>query len=158
MGVRDIMRSEIVSVGPDADIEDIGNTMFSRGVGSVVVAEDGELRGIVTDRDLAVEPLTENRDRNVFEGEIAPTDVPARSVMTTDPLTVSPDDELPAVLERMRDAIARRIPVVEDGDVVGIVALDDVIVHIAGESARVSAELRSITDVIEREGPTDHEG
>ncbi|WP_231184274.1 CBS domain-containing protein [Haladaptatus sp. DYF46] len=158
MGVRDIMRSEIVSVSPDADIEDIGNTMFSRGVGSVIVAEDGELRGIVTDRDLAVELLAENRDRNVFEGEIAPTDVPARSVMTTDPLTVSPDDELPAVLERMRDAIARRIPVVEDGDVVGIVALDDVIVHIAGESERVSAELRSITDVIEREGPTDHEG
>lgn len=153
MGLQNVYRENVVTVSPDASIEELARTMFEESVGSVVVAEGGQLRGIVTDRDLTVELLAEDSDFNVFDGESDLSDVTAADVMTTDPLTVGPDDEIPAVLDQMRDAIARRIPVVEDGEVVGIVALDDLLVNLAGEHQRLTAELRAIADVIEAESP-----
>lgn len=127
--------------------------MFEESVGSVVIAEDGDLRGIVTDRDLTVELLAEDSDYNVFTGETDLSTATAADVMTTDPLTVEPDDEIPRVLDQMLDAIARRIPVVEDGDVVGILTLDDLMVHLAGEHQRLAADTRAIANVIEEESP-----
>lgn len=53
----------------------------------------------------------------------------------------------------MADAATRRIPITTDGEVVGIVTLDDCLVRIAGESAQVSAKLDSLADVIEAESP-----
>lgn len=153
MGIEDVARKNVVSVNSDTPVEEVARTMFDRNVGSVVVEEGGELRGIVTDRDLTVELLAEDGEMNVFREGVDPSGITARDVMTTDPLTVGPHAEIPAVIERMRDAIARRVPVVDDGEAVGIVAIDDILVHIAGEHERLSAELTAISDVIEAESP-----
>lgn len=152
-GIERIYNETVVTVSPDASVEEVAQTMFEESVGSVLVAEDGELRGIVTDRDLTVELLAEDTDYNVFTGDTDLSTVTAADVMTTDPLTVGPDDEVPHVLDQMRDAVARRIPVVEDGEAVGIVTLDDLLVHLAGEHQRLAADTRAIADVIEAESP-----
>lgn len=153
MGLQNVLQENVVTVEPDTSLEELARTMFDESVGSVVVAEDGQLRGIVTDRDLTVELFAEDTDLNVFDGETNLSTVTAADVMTTDPLTVGPDDDIPAVLEAMTDAIARRIPVVEGDEVVGIVTLDDLVVRLADEHERLTAELRSIADVIEAESP-----
>ena len=153
LGVSEVASDDVASVDRDDTVESVAQVMYRRGVGSVVVEEDGELGGIVTDRDLAVELLAENSDTNVFEGSVDPADLTAADVTTTDPLTVGPDDEIPAVVEETTDAIARRIPVVENGDVVGIVALDDLVVYATGEAERLAAMLRGLSEVVEAESP-----
>lgn len=153
VGIENIYRENVVTASPDASVEEVARTMFDESVGSVVVTENGELRGIVTDRDLTVELLAEDSDYNVFDGDVDLSTVTAADVMTTDPLTVEPSAEVPAVLDRMLDAIARRIPVVENGQVVGIITLDDLMIHFAGEYQRLSADLRAIANVIEEESP-----
>lgn len=154
MTIERLAREDVVSVGPDAFVREIAEAMFDRSVGSVVVVEDDEPVGIVTDRDLAVELLAEDGPVNLFEADVNIGEITAADVMTTDPLVVDTDDELPRVLHHMDEAHARRIPVVDDeGALVGILALDDVMVHLAGESTHVSAQLDNVASVIRSEFP-----
>lgn len=153
VGIENVYREQVVSVSPDATVEEVARKMFEESVGSVIIEEGGELRGIVTDRDLTIELLAEDSDLNVFDGEVDLSTVTAADVMTTDPLTVGPSAKVPGVLEQMNDAIARRIPVVENGQVVGIITLDDLLVHLTGEHQRLTADMRAITDIIEEESP-----
>ena len=156
MGILETGREDVVSVAPDAPdatVEEIAQTMFDQSVGSVLVEENERLEGIITDRDLVRELLTENGAANVFEDTSAAAKLTAQDVMTSDPVTVDHDLEFPKVLKQMTDATARRIPITKDSEVVGIVTLDDCLVRIAGESQRVSAKLESLADVIESESP-----
>ncbi|MFC7193797.1 CBS domain-containing protein [Halosimplex aquaticum] len=110
--------------------------------------------GIVTDRDLAVELLAEDGPANLFKSDVELEALTAGDVMTADPLVVDSDDELPRVLHHMTEAHARRIPVVDDnGSLTGILTLDDVVTHLAGESAHVSAQLDNVAGVIRSESP-----
>ncbi len=80
--------------------------------------------------------------------------VTVSEVMTDEPLTVEVDTELPRVLHHMNEARARRIPVVDADDrLAGILTLDDLIVHLAGESAHVSAQLDNLAGVIRMASP-----
>lgn len=153
MGLLETGREEVVSVDPDTTVSDIAQIMFDRSVGSVLVQKDGHLEGIITDRDLVTELLTDQGATNLFEESSDTTDLTARDVMTPDPVTVDRELEFAKVLRQMSDAHARRIPIVDDDEVVGIVTLDDCLVRIAGESTRVSAKLDSLADVIRSESP-----
>lgn len=153
MEILETGREDVVSVIPDTSIEEIARTMFDQSVGSVLVTENGELKGIITDRDLVVELMTGSGAANVFEDASVAAELTARDVMTADPVTVDHEMAFPKVLREMADASARRIPVTKDREVVGIVTLDDCLVRIAGESERVSAKLQSLSDVIEAESP-----
>ena len=154
MKVEEFARSDVVTASPDASIREVARAMVERTVGSVVIVEDDEPVGIVTDRDLAVRLLAEEGDETVVGGGRDPADLTAADVMTADPLVVAVGDELPRVLHHMNEAGARRVPVVdEDGSIAGIVALDDVVVHLAGESTHVSAQLDNVAGVIRPESP-----
>ena len=153
MGILETGREDVVSVDPDTTVEEIAQTMFDQSVGSVLVEDNGRLEGIITDRDLVAELMTGNGTANVFEDASGAAELTAQDVMTSDPVTVDHDLEFPKILRQMADAAARRIPITKDGDVVGIVTLDDCLVRIAGESAQVSAKLESLADVIEAESP-----
>ena len=153
MGVLETGREDVVSVAPDTTVEEIAQTMLDESVGSILVEEDGELKGILTDRDLVVELMTGDGAANVFEGSSAAADVTAEDLMTTDPVTVDHEMEFPKVLREMENAAARRIPITKDGDVVGIVTLDDCLTRIAGESEQVAAKLESLARVAREESP-----
>ena len=154
MRVEEFARSEVVTASPDAPVRDVARSMLDRSVGSVVIVADDEPVGIVTDRDLAVRLLVEEGPANVFDGNVDPADLTAADVMTSAPLVVAVGDELPRVLHHMNEAGARRVPVVDDdGAVAGIVTLDDVVIHLAGESTHVSAQLDDVAGVIRSESP-----
>lgn len=153
MRIEKLAREDVVTASPDTTVRELAETMFDRSVGSIVIVENDEPVGIVTDRDLTVKLLAGEGDVNLFETERDLTEITAADVMTADPLVVNADDELPRVLHHMDQAHARRIPVVEDGALVGILALDDVVIHLAGESAHVSAQLDNVASVIRSESP-----
>ena len=137
MTIGEIARTDVVTVPLDASLDEVGRTMREEQVGSVVVLDDGMPRGIVTDRDVAVYGVT--GDRPVSE-------LTARNVMDEDLLHVDPEDGVRSVVRRMRDREVRRVPVTQDGQLVGIVTLDDVVVLL-------SNELDDLAAVIEAESP-----
>jgi uncharacterized protein (DUF2267 family) len=111
-------------------------------IGAIVVQEKGGVVGIVTDRDLAVRVVGRRLDPNTTTiGE----------VMTSPVATLSPDDTQSAAIQLMKQRNVRRIPLVEEGRLVGIVTLDDLILDEA-------APLDEVAEVVESQigagGPT----
>ena len=137
MTVGDLARSDVVTADPETTVSELAFTMANERVGSVVVTEGDEVVGIVTDRDIALDVLGTGAD---------PEQYVARDVMTPDPLTVEPGDGVMDAVRAMCDASVRRVPVVEDGRLVGIVTLDDFLVLLAGE-------LSNLAGVVEAESP-----
>lgn len=137
MPVGDLGPEEVVTVDTNATVSDAVETLKSEGVGSVVVAEDGEPAGIVTDRDVALAvPETD---------DIAAESV--ESVMTEDPETIQEDAEAMELARTIGEANARRIPVVDDsGQLTGMATLDDLV-------ATIGEQLDEVADTIETQSP-----
>ena len=115
--IRDVMTSDPATCGPDDTALDAARAMKEGDFGAiVVVTEAGEVRGILTDRDIVVRCVAEGKD---------PTETTIGEVFTTEPTTLSPDDTLDEAVDALREAHVRRLPVVEDGQVVGIVSIGD---------------------------------
>ncbi len=129
--VRDVMTTEPVTIDEAEPVRKAAELMRRHDVGGVLVVKDGELLGMLTDRDIVVRAIAEGRGLDAPAGEICSTHV----------VTVSPDDSLDAARDRMRKRAVRRIPVVEDGQPVGIVSLGDVAIERAPRSplGRISA-------------------
>lgn len=97
-------------------------------VGAIAVQEEGRLVGLVTDRDLAL---------RVIGLELDPRQTPLHDIMSPEPVTLSPYDSEQQAIRLMRARHVRRIPIVEDGRIVGIVTLDDLLM--AGVVDRATA-------------------
>lgn len=115
--IRDVMTRDPAACRTDDAALDAARAMRDGDFGAVVVVNDaGQVRGILTDRDIVV--------RCVAEGRI-PAETKISEVFTTEPTTLSPDDSLDDAVQALREAHVRRLPVVEDGRVVGIVSIGD---------------------------------
>ncbi|MXR43229.1 CBS domain-containing protein [Halobaculum sp. WSA2] len=157
MDIGRIADESVARVAPDATVAEIAHTMISqsRCARYVVVEESDQISGIITDRDLIADLLTEESELSVLTAETSGDDIRAADVMTPDPLTVPADAEIPKVLRQMNEAGARHVPVVEDGSVIGMITLDDLITHVAGESAHVSAQMDNVAGIIRTESTHD---
>ncbi|MCX5195579.1 CBS domain-containing protein [Streptomyces sp. NBC_00249] len=115
--VHEVMTRNPVTVEQLTSLSEAARVMRDAGIGDVLVVEEGRLRGIVTDRDIVVRALAEDRD---------PAETTVRAVCSTEPVTVGPDDQVDQAVDVMRRHALRRLPVVgEDGGLVGIVTLGD---------------------------------
>ncbi|GGW57382.1 oxidoreductase [Streptomyces lucensis JCM 4490] len=124
--VRDIMTSRLVTVEPQASVTAVAQRMRDEDIGAVLVIEDDELRGLVSDRDLVVRALAEGGD--LEQRTVA-------SACSGDLITVTPDEDLDRAVELMREHSVRRLPVLEEGHPVGIVSLGDMAIERDAESA-----------------------
>jgi len=124
--IREVMTADPVTVPPTATVADAAKAMRDRDMGDVLVAEGGRISGIVTDRDIVVRAVADGRD---------PSSTPVTEVCSTDPITLSPTDSVGDAVRIMRDKAVRRVPVVEDGRPVGIVAIGDLAVAYDQDSA-----------------------
>ncbi len=120
MQLRDIMTPGVVTAGLDAAVLDVAQLMRDRGVGSVVICDpDGIPAAIITDRDLAVRALADER----------PTGEPIREHATRPLISGEPDMVLEEAAALMVQHRVRRLPVIEGDHLVGIVTLDDIAVR-----------------------------
>ncbi|MFJ8357938.1 CBS domain-containing protein [Streptomyces sp. NPDC093984] len=117
--VREVMTPGVVAVLPDASLVEAAQLMRAEDIGDVLVAEDGHVVGVLTDRDIALRAVADGAD---------PLTVSARAVCTPDPVVVGPDDPVSTAVDLMRGHGVRRLPVVEDGRPVGVVSLGDLAV------------------------------
>jgi CBS domain-containing protein len=120
MQLRDLMTPGVVTAGPDADLRSVAALMRDHNVGSVIVCDsEGRPAAMVTDRDLAVRGLADERP----PGESV-RDHASRPLVTGDPEMAL--EEAAALMVQHR---IRRLPVVDEGELVGIVTLDDIAVR-----------------------------
>ena len=115
--VRDAMTASVSSVGPSQSLADAAQLMKGEDVGSVPVVEEGRLAGIVTDRDIVTRAVAERRN---------PQDVLVEEIASHDLVTVEPEQDLDEALALMARHKVRRLPVLEEGRLVGMLAQADV--------------------------------
>lgn len=132
MLLMDLVNRAPVTVLPEASVIEAARAMRDRNVGSVIVYEEGSVVGILTDRDVVL-ALADGRfvDRNQCVSEI----------MTRNPVCLASRDDVDTGLARMRSHGVRRMPVLnEQGELVGIVSLDDMLMHM-GRTLSTAANL-----------------
>lgn len=123
MLVRQILKLKaddgVVSIEPDKLVSDAANLLSNRKIGSVVVSKDGnQADGILSERDIVRE--IGRRGPGCLSDSVA-------QMMTRDPQTCACDDTADGVLGRMTEGRFRHMPVVEDGKMVGLITIGDVV-------------------------------
>jgi len=114
--VKDIMTRDVAYVNPQATLTEVAHLMQRHNVGSIPVCDEHGLVGIITDRDIVV--------RNIASGG-DPKSVKVQDIMTSDVHAATPDMDSWQVAQMMAQNQIRRVPVVENNKLVGIVALGD---------------------------------
>ncbi len=117
--VRDVMTPLPRVVDMSASVMDAAEIMRDADIGDVVVLEGRRLYGILTDRDIVVRVLAERSD---------PATVRVGQVCSRDLTTILPTASVGDAVRLIREKAIRRLPVVEDGEVVGIVSMGDIAV------------------------------
>lgn len=116
MKAKDIMTKDVAYINPDSSVTEAAQLMQKHNVGSIPVCDKTGVIGVVTDRDIVV--------RNVAHGT-DPHATQVKNVMTTKVTTVTPDMDISKVTDIMSTNQVRRVPVVDNNMLVGIIALGD---------------------------------
>jgi CBS domain-containing protein len=125
MLARQLMHKELVTILPSATVHEAALKMKEHGVGSVLVVEEGwKLKGILTDRDIAITVAADFKEPRVTS---------AGDIMTKDPITIEADADIDSALRIMKRATIRRLPVTENGRLVGLLSSADVATEIKEE-------------------------
>ena len=117
MKVKDIMSTPAVSVSENTDIFHVARLMKENDIGIMpICGQDGKIKGVITDRDIVVRAVGEEK---------SPETVTAAEIMTRTVTTVSPMTEIDDAFDIMAEIQVRRLPVVNNSELVGIVTLGD---------------------------------
>ncbi len=114
--IRDLMTEQVAFVTPDTLVTEAAQLMQKHNIGVLPVCEGQNVVGILTDRDIVVRNVAHQQDPSV---------TPVRNIMTTQVESVSPDTTLNRAAEIMAEKQVRRLPVLENNQLVGIVSLGD---------------------------------
>jgi CBS domain-containing protein len=126
MQVREVMTKNPVMLDASARVLDAAQAMRQHNIGDVVVRKNGKLCGIVTDRDIALRVVGEGLD---------PKSTSVESICSHGVTTVAPTQSTSDAVRLMRKSAIRRLPVVEDSKILGIVSLGDLAQALDRESA-----------------------
>ncbi len=119
MLIREVMTESVVTAPPGRTVREIAELMRERNVGSVVLVEERRPVGFVTDRDLAVSVIADGRDLGDHASDHASSPV----------ITARPEMQVEEAAELMVRHGIRRLPIVDDGRLTGIITLDDIAVR-----------------------------
>jgi CBS domain-containing protein len=135
MKIRDVMTPNPRTVSPNDTVQSVAQVMRAEDTGAVPVVEDGRVLAVVTDRDIVVRVVA---DGGTFSSAV-------RDIASDDVITVSPDMSTKDAERLMSERQIRRLPVVENDRLVGIVSLGDLAVK-SGHDDRVGETLESISE------------
>jgi len=137
MKVSDILRvkaSNIYSVTGDINVYEAIKIMGEKNIGALVVIEDQKLKGILSERDYA--------RKIVLKGKSSKTTL-VKEIMTENVITVSSDDDIEKCMTLMSEKHIRHLPIVENGEVKGMISIGDVVNAIIETQKETIAHLQS---------------
>lgn len=129
VSVRQLLKrkgSEVLSISPKATVREALTLMASRNVGALMVLDRGELVGIITERDYARKVILMGRTSK---------DTRVEEVMSTELTTVRSDQSVTDCMELMTDKRIRHLPVVDDGQLGGVISIGDVVMAVISVQA-----------------------
>jgi CBS domain-containing protein len=140
MKVRDIMTTDVATATPDTTLEDVATMMRDEDTGAIPVLDEAELVGIITDRDIVIRCIAEGKD---------PVETTVEDVLTEGLETIEPDADVSHAHDLMSRRQVRRLPVVEEGEFIGIVSIGDIAVK---SDTNVSHTLESVSEGVKASG------
>lgn len=139
MFVKNILRAkgnDVFTIDQNVTLMEVVDEMVDRDCGSLVVTKEGRMVGIVTERDVL---------RASSECQRPLSETPLESAMRKQPLTVSPTDRVSDLMRTMTEKRIRHLPVVDDGNLVGLISIGDVV---KAQEAELRAENRFLKEYI----------
>lgn len=133
---RDIMTGSLITCSPDMSAAEAARLMRDRNTGDVLVTDEGKLLGIVTDRDISV---------RVAAKSVHPEEVPVRSIMSKHVVTGQPTWDVDKISKTMGKHQIRRLPIVDNGMLMGIISVGDLAVR-SKKSDPLVQSLRHISE------------
>ena|SRR5690625_930126 len=125
---------QVHSVGPEASVLEALQVLAEHNVGALTVLEDGRLAGMFSERDYARKVILQGK---------ASRDTPVRDSMTADVVTVSPSDDMAHCMKLMTERRIRHLPVIDDGQLVGLISVGDVVKAVMEEQRFMIEQLES---------------
>jgi len=119
--IKDILKAkghEVYTISPDATVYEALSLMAEKNVGALVILEGETLEGLISERDYA--------RKVILKGKFS-KDTPVHEIMSGEPVTVTLDHDLEQCMELMTDKRVRHLPVVEEGRLLGIISIGDVV-------------------------------
>jgi CBS domain-containing protein len=142
MNIRDIMTIGVSTAAPDTTLEEIATIMKKEDIGAIPIIEDDELCGMITDRDIVVRCVAEGKD---------PADTRAEDILSEDLHVIEVNADVDAAADLMSRHQVRRLPVVEEGRLVGILAIGDIAVK-EGDDRTSGDTLQGISQGVRKSG------
>jgi CBS domain-containing protein len=127
---------ELLKIDADASVFSAVERMVEKNVGSLLVTEGGEITGIVTERDYLRRVTLEGREER---------ETPVREIMSSPLIVVTPETTIDECMALMTDRRIRHLPVVEEGEVVGLVSIGDLVKF---QSRQQTFEIQYLTQYI----------
>ena len=124
--IREVMTQDVVALPKGTSLVEASRAMRERDIGDVLVVDGDRLTGIVTDRDIVVRAIADDR---------SPSDTTLGELATGEVTALSPEDPIEEAIRIMREQAVRRIPVIENDRPVGIVSIGDLAVERDPDSA-----------------------
>jgi CBS-domain-containing membrane protein len=126
------MTTEVATAQPDSTLEEVASMMKAEDTGAIPVLDEDELVGIITDRDIVLRCIAEGKDA---------TETNVEDILSEDVATIEPDAEVEEAARLMSQRQIRRLAVVEDGILVGVISLGDIAVkEVDDEPANAALE------------------
>ncbi|MBL7001691.1 MAG: CBS domain-containing protein [Nitrosopumilus sp.] len=121
ISVKQVMSNSVVSVDSSVTATDAAKMMEDTGVGSIVILEDAMPIGIITDRDFAIK----------ITAHSYPLDTPVKRIMSSPLISIDPNSNLWEASDLMSTRNVRKLPVIDEDKVIGIITSSDLVKHIA---------------------------
>lgn len=116
--VKDIMNTDVKTITPDSTVQKAAKKMDEFGIGSLIVVKDGKLTGIVTERDIL--------EKVVAKAKLS-SQVMVKDIMTKEVIMVRPDMEVEDASEIMMEKRIKKLPVIKDDSLIGIITATDIV-------------------------------
>jgi len=124
--VGELMTRDPVLLEPTATVRDAARMMRDRDIGTVLVADKGQLVGVLTDRDIVVRGMAQANDA---------TRMPIMEIASRELTALAPGDSVDKAVKLMRSHALRRFPVVDSGKPVGVITMGDLVMELDPQSA-----------------------
>ena len=124
--VGELMTRDPVLLEPTATVRDAARMMRDRDIGTVLVADKGQLVGVLTDRDIVVRGMAQANDA---------TRMPIMEIASRELTALAPGDSVDKAVKLMRSHTLRRFPVVDSGKPVGVITMGDLVMELDPQSA-----------------------
>lgn len=116
MRVKDCMCDDVVQATPETNLNEVAKLMGENHVGCLPICKEGEVVGFITDRDIVVRAVANGKDNNTTK---------ISDIMNTNIIKTTPDTDLGAAIEVMEKNQIRRLPVIENNKIVGMLTISD---------------------------------